>query len=162
MIKFVINLAFDIWITSAVEGDSENIKQRLGGQRTVKKFMRGITCADPTRHQFLGRLPAGQKEMSHHLHKFSRQCKFSISTFLLAVMLVVPRLSHTGGRKPNLLFSNPPPIYFSSFIIYFLFHFFLGLNPHTLTVVFCSVYKSPPIFVVVQRISVPALPFNLH
>lgn len=47
---------------SAVGEDLGSTKQRLGGQRIVKRCTRGAMFVDQTNHQFLARLHADQKE----------------------------------------------------------------------------------------------------
>ena len=53
--------------------DLESTKQKLGGQKTVKRCMRSTMFVDQTKHQFLGKLPADQRELSHRLHKCNKR-----------------------------------------------------------------------------------------
>lgn len=59
-------------MTSAAGEDLVSIRQRHGGQKTVKRCMKDITFVDWINHQLLARLPEDQREPSHPLPKPSK------------------------------------------------------------------------------------------
>ncbi|MBA0864601.1 hypothetical protein Goshw_004534 [Gossypium schwendimanii] len=82
--------------------DSGSTKRNLGGQKTVKRCTRGTMCADQTKHQFLDKQVAGQREVHHPLHKCNNKREGSlVSTHFVPV---VKLWSKKGSCKCYFLF----------------------------------------------------------
>lgn len=64
----------------AAEEDSESTKQKLGGRKTAKRYTSGTTFMYQTKHLFLGKPPADQKELCLPHLKCKRRRK-SVSSF---------------------------------------------------------------------------------
>lgn len=69
-------------IECAAAEDLGSTKQRLGGRRTVKKFMRDIMFVVQTSHRLVGRLLGGLKGLSLHLPKFRNSLVDHLSLLL--------------------------------------------------------------------------------